>query len=184
MKRIILGLAVLAVLSLTTSPALAQRGMARRYRGMVMTPQGPVNTRSPEYRMAGGNMQAYRQIMAMKQMQQQRQQYQKQVQQYQKQMKQQKQKLEELKKKDPAAYAKLEEQYQKKQEAYKEYMRHFEPKARTVKSSTDDKKSAETGQAAGFETAEIKPLEPAADDSKANGSGKTKAKAKTGKNKK
>jgi hypothetical protein len=176
MKRIVLVVAVLALVAATASPAWAQRGMSRRGRGMVFTPDGAVNTNSPEYRMAGGNMQAYGQIMMMEQMQQQQQQYQKQMQQYQQQMQQQQKYLADLKKKDPAAYAKLEQQYQAQQKAYEDHMKHFMPKARSTPKKTSTKKKSTTDAKDAAETAEIKPLEPAA--TKDQGAKAADAKAK------
>ncbi len=173
MKRIVFVLAVLSLAALTTSSAYAQRGMSRRGRGMVFTVDGPVNTNSPEYRMAGGNMQVYQQLMMQKQMQMQQQAYMKQMQQYQKQMQQQQKQLADLKKKDPAAYAKLEQQYQMQVQAYQEQMKHFMPRGRTVRRSRRPGRRSRRALPTRNETAsaEIKPLEPAADD---------KAEAKTG----
>ncbi|HEU5119052.1 MAG TPA: hypothetical protein VFT74_20855 [Isosphaeraceae bacterium] len=168
MKRIVFVLAVLSLAALTTSSAYAQRGMSRRGRGMVFTVDGPVSTNSPEYRMAGGNMQVYQQLMMQKQMQMQQQAYMKQMQQYQQQMQQQQKQLAELKKKDPAAYAKLEQQYQAQVQAYQDQMKHFMPRGRTVaKKPTTRKKSSSTSDKKETASAEIKPLEPAAAADKA-----------------
>ncbi len=163
MKRILLVLAVLAATALTTTPAHAQRGMSRRGRGLVFTVDGAINTQSPEYRMAGGNMQAYEQIRMMEMQQQQQQAYMKQMQAYQKQMQAQQKYLADLKKKDPAAYAKLEQQYQMQVQAYQQEMKHYMPRPRTVKKPTKrKKKSSNSFDQDTSASAEIKPLEPAA----------------------
>lgn len=168
MKRTILVVAILALAASSTSPAFA-RGRRRGRSSVVVTPQGRISTRSKEWRMARGNIQLYQQIKAREQMQKQKKMYTKRVQEqrkhYQQQMQKRKKYLEDLKKNNPAAYAKLQQQYQQKQEAYKDYMKHFEPKPRTVKSSPDNHPDG-TDQPR-FETAEITPMQPASNDSKA-----------------
>jgi hypothetical protein len=69
MKRrlwIAVGLVVLAMV-----PTLAQARGYGRYGGMVNTPYGPMNMKSPEYRMSGGNPIVYQQLMQEKMMMQQ-----------------------------------------------------------------------------------------------------------------
>lgn len=172
MKRIAFVLAIVTLAALTCTPSYAQRGrgMSRRGRNMLFTPFGVINERSPEWRMAGGNIEVYQQIMMMKQQQKYQQQYQKQYQKYmqqqKKQMQQQKQYLQNLKKNNPAAYARLEQQYQMQMQAYQEEMKHYMPRPRTIKKPKKKRKSSDKDNEE-TETAEIKPLEPAAAAAKA-----------------
>lgn len=52
---------------MTTSTAHAQRGRGRGRGGVVMGPDGPLyDTRSPEWRMSGGNIFVYQELMEEK----------------------------------------------------------------------------------------------------------------------
>ncbi len=104
MKRIWFVLTVLAATALVASPAHAQRGRMRN--GKVYTANGMAyDMNSPEWRMAGGNIYMYQQIMAQKAAMKQQQLWMKQMQANQK-------AFEQWKKKNPEAYKKMQEQQQ------------------------------------------------------------------------
>jgi len=84
MSRHFAALAVLAGLALVPSLAFA-RGYGRSG-GYINTPFGQMNTRSPEYKMSGGNPLVYQEIMQQKMMMQQQQMMMKQQQKYMQQM--------------------------------------------------------------------------------------------------